>query len=170
MVSNSYQYIDNWNSIRYVWITISVMQYKALVSGFSMIMETVFAIMYLVTGILMVRLHISYCVSKSTIFGEECNSVETSFLAVPVISFLCTAGWVRCVWVCVSFNVKSMNIGAPSTLSFQQHELLLRVCMHVQLCVHVCDAFIASSMRADHKITSSIRNLTVSLISGIRFA
>ncbi|XP_065896324.1 uncharacterized protein [Dysidea avara] len=68
--------------------------YKALLSGFGMIMEALFAILFLVTGILLARLHTSYCVKKLMMFDEECNSVEISFVAVPVIFFLCTAGWV----------------------------------------------------------------------------
>ena len=60
-----------------------------------MIMEALFAILFLVTGILLARLHTSYCVKKLMMFDEECNSVEISFVAVPVIFFLCTAGWVR---------------------------------------------------------------------------
>jgi len=85
------------------------MQYKPVISNFSMIVETVFALMYLVTGILMVRLHISYCENKMTMFGKECNSVETSFLAVTALTFLCAAGWVRCVCISV-YNLLLVSI------------------------------------------------------------
>ena len=112
------------------------MQYKALISRFSMIVETVFAIMYLVTGILMVCLHISYCERKMTMFGEECNSMETSFLAVPVISFLCTAGWVSCV--CLSFSVKSIWTLVHCVHYYFSSMSYYWECLHVQLCICMC--------------------------------
>jgi len=60
-------------------------------------MELIFATLFLVTGILLTRLHTSYCVDKLKMFGEECNDIEIGFIAIPVISFLCTAGWVSYV-------------------------------------------------------------------------
>ena len=69
-------------------------QWKRLVLIVSILFETIITLLWGLSSALLMEIYWEYCKMMED-SGDKCGAKDQRFVSVPVLGFICAAGWVR---------------------------------------------------------------------------